>query len=189
MIGLGVAEVALRVFNPFEVRVRGGRIVLRSNVEWRFSGPDGEQLDAEILHRKNNIGFRGEDYAQSDDRLRVFAVGGSTTECLYLGEGRTWVDLLETRLQRNFSRVWVNNAGLDGHSTFGHQILLDDYIASYEPDLLIYLTGINDIARQDLSRSELNWIRSSSLSLDPIQVPGWSGSHCHSLWGTSPRAQ
>ena len=69
-----VLELGLRLFNPFELCVRGNRIVLRTNVEWTYSTPPESQLDAEIVHRKNNIGFRGEDYDASKDALRVFAL-------------------------------------------------------------------------------------------------------------------
>lgn len=159
LVALVVLEVGLRLFNPFEMRVRGDRIVLQSNVEWHYAPPEGSQLDANILHRKNNIGFRGEDFDASKDALRVFAVGGSTTECIFLSEGKTWVDFLGRRLSDHFPNLWLNNAGFDGHSTYGHRILVADHIARYQPDLLIFMVGVNDVGLTDLKKSERSMLK------------------------------
>jgi lysophospholipase L1-like esterase len=149
-----VLELGLRLLNPFELRVRGNRIVLRTNAEWTLSMPPESQLDLEIVHRKNNIGFRGRDFDRSEGALRAFALGGSTTECILLTEGKTWPDRLQAKLAPDFPRFWLNNAGFDGHSTFGNRILLDDHVSEYEPDLLIFLVGINDLGLEDLNASE-----------------------------------
>ena len=158
-LALAVLEVGLRLFNPFEMRVKGDRIVLQTNVEWHYAAPDGSQLDTNILHRKNNIGFRGEDFDRSRDALRVFAVGGSTTECIFLSEGKTWVDLLDRRLSDHFPSLWLNNAGFDGHSTYGHRILVADHIVRYQPDLLIFMVGVNDVGLTDLKTSERSMLK------------------------------
>jgi lysophospholipase L1-like esterase len=154
LLSLLVVEIAFRLFNPFELRVSGNRIVLHTNVEWTYSTPPESQLDAEIVHRKNNIGFRGEDYDASKDALRAFALGGSTTECSFLTDGKTWPDRLRAKLQPSFPRFWLNNAGFDGHSTFGNRILLNDHISEYRPHLLIFLVGINDMGVNNLNVSE-----------------------------------
>jgi lysophospholipase L1-like esterase len=159
LVALVVLEVGLRLFSPFEMRVKGNRIVLQTNVEWRYAAPDGSRLDANILHRKNNIGFRGEDFDPSRDALRVFAVGGSTTECIFLSEGKTWVDLLGRRLSDHFPSLWLNNAGFDGHSTYGHRILVADHIARYQPDLLIFMLGVNDVGLTGLKISERSMLK------------------------------
>jgi hypothetical protein len=75
----------------------------------------------------------------------LIAVGGSTTECSLVSDGKTWTDVLAGRLNERFDNIWVNNAGLDGHSTFGHTILLNDIILSIHPNLLLLLVGANDV--------------------------------------------
>jgi lysophospholipase L1-like esterase len=159
VVSILLLELGLRVFQPLETRVRGGQIVLATHREWRYQSGVDSQLDPVIVHRRNNIGFRGEDWSEGDRALRVFALGGSTTACTYLSEGRTWPDRVAARLQANFRDLWLNNAGLDGHSTFGHQILLRDHIVRYEPDVLLLLVGINDIGRGRLSRGELSILK------------------------------
>jgi lysophospholipase L1-like esterase len=154
LAAVALLECGLRVFEPFPVRVLGDRISIAANREWRYEGPAGSLLDPVIFHRRNNIGFRGEDYLPSEDSLRLFVVGGSSSACTYLSEGRTWPDRLRQRLQGSFPAVWLNNAGLDGHSTFAHRILLRDHLARYQPDVLLLLAGINDMGRRDLAKAE-----------------------------------
>jgi hypothetical protein len=80
-----------------------------------------EGLEARIVHRKNSLGFRGPELpADYAERLSIIAVGGSTTECFYIPDGKTWPDLPADSLGGNFSGLWLDNAGLDGHSTWGH---------------------------------------------------------------------
>jgi len=56
------------------------------------------------------------------------------------------------KFEEPFNNLWVNNAGLDGHSTFGHQILLDDELLKLKPNYLLFLIGCNDIERKDLKK-------------------------------------
>jgi hypothetical protein len=83
------------------------------------------RVDKEIVVIKNSLGFRGPEMpADFRDRLSVFTVGGSTTECSFLAEDKTWPRRLADRLGTRIPSLWLNNAGLDGHSTFGHIHLL-----------------------------------------------------------------
>lgn len=150
-------EAALRVYNPLNTSIRGNHIHLQPDITWTYSGGPNSQLDPKIVHRKNNIGFRGSDYESTDGLLRIFTVGGSTTENVYLTEGKTWTDILEQLLRPSFPHLWVNNAGFSGHSTFAHQILLQEHIARYAPDVVIFLVGINDVGRSDLDKRTLHF--------------------------------
>lgn len=153
-------ETVLSFYKPFELVVRGDRIVLPANREYVFRRGDrggrlraspwiAAKLDPVIVHRKNRLGFRGEEPPASfADYLTIITVGGSTTECFYLSDGSTWSDRLAGALHATFSRVWVNNAGLDGHSTFGHTVLLEDHIAALRPKVTLFLVGINDLHAQ-----------------------------------------
>lgn len=145
-----LAEGVLRVYNPLNTSIRGNHINLPTNITWAYTGGPNSQLDREIVHRKNNIGFRGRDYESTKGLLRIFTVGGSTTENVYLTEGKTWSDILEHLLRPSFPDLWMNNAGFVGHSTFAHQLLLEEHIATYAPDVVIFLVGINDVDRSDL---------------------------------------
>ena len=45
--------------------------------------------------------------------------------------------------------MWLNNAGLDGHSTFGHTVLLRDFVLDLKPKVVVFLVGANDRGRKE----------------------------------------
>jgi lysophospholipase L1-like esterase len=148
-LALGGAELVLRVRNPFGFRMRGHTLVLPANQVYDIRADQrsrSDQIDAHVVHTKNSLGFRGpEPPADFADWLTIVAVGGSTTECFYLSDGRTWPERLAARLQPELSKVWVDNAGLDGHSTFGHLLLTRQALVPLHPKVTLYLVGLNDM--------------------------------------------
>jgi lysophospholipase L1-like esterase len=150
------AEIILRMYNPFSTSVTGDRITLHTNTRTIIkNGPNANGLDEESLVLKNSLGFRGpEPPADFNQHLTIVAVGGSTTECLFVPEGKTWTALLADQLQSSFNKVWLNNAGLNGHSTYGHIKLVKDYITELKPDYCLFLVGCNDVDRADLGNSD-----------------------------------
>ncbi len=153
VVSAGLAEVVLRLYNPFDLRLRGTRIVLPTNRTLVFNVVDpAAKLDPEIKVTSNSLGFRGkEPPADFDNWLTIVAVGGSTTECHYLSDDRTWPARLEKLLVDRLQKVWVNNAGLDGQSTFGHHLLFEQVLSNLRPDYLLLLVGLNDVGREDLN--------------------------------------
>ena len=150
MLAAILLEAGLRIFNPLELRLQGDRINLPRNVEYKMTdlNSDGNQT---VIHRKNSLGFRGPELPEDqDNHYIIFTVGGSTTEVSRIDDSATWSTLLSSSLQSRFSGVWLNNAGLDGHSTYGHKLLLKEYILPIGPDMIIFLIGVNDLHREDL---------------------------------------
>jgi len=148
-LALGGAELVLRARNPFGFRMRGNTLVLPANKVYDIRADQrsrSDQIDAHVIHTKNSLGFRGpEPPADFADWLTLVAVGGSTTECFYLSDGRTWPERLAARLKPELRKVWVNNAGLDGHSTFGHLLLTRQALVRLHPKVILYLVGLNDM--------------------------------------------
>ena len=142
-------EILFCFYRPFELRVRGGRISLPMNCKTVFSNHSFSKLDPQVIQTRNSLGFRGQDPpADFSNYLTVITIGGSTTECFYLSDDRTWPARLGTRLEEKFPHVWINNAGLDGHSTHGHLCLLDQYVTSLRPKVVLFLIGLNDVGNQ-----------------------------------------
>ena len=153
-------EVLLRIYNPFPIRIKGDEIILPIHQKHVVTNTQTDKLDREIIHRKNSLGFRGPEPPKSFGAYTtVVAVGGSTTECYYLSDGKDWPALLQNRLRQHHDKIWINNAGLDGHSTFGHAILVRDYLANLKPDYLLFLVGANDVGRSDLGHYDKKNIR------------------------------
>jgi lysophospholipase L1-like esterase len=103
----------------------------------------------------------------------VFTVGGSTTECKLLSNDDTWTELLKEKLKPNCSKIWMNNAGFDGHTTIGHLVLVKDYLVKLKPSSIIFLAGANDVEltgpreqeRQNMKTVDFSSFRNFYLSL------------------------
>jgi hypothetical protein len=143
---LVLLEIALRIYNPFHFRLKGDKIILPVNQKEIITNTINPKLDSLVVNTRNSLGFRGpEPPRDRDRRLTVIAIGGSTTECHFLNDDRTWPFLLGRALADSFPGCWLNNAGLDGHSTYGHTVLLNDYVKKLHPSVVLFLTGINDV--------------------------------------------
>lgn len=145
-------EVLLRFYDPFAFRQQGDRVILPRNRKMIFTNESVPGIDSHITHTKNSLGFRGPEPPENwNNYTTIIAVGGSTTECFYLSDSQCWTNLLQHRLGSNY---WVNNAGYQGHSTYGNFILVNDYIKQLKPNYILLLEGINEIDRSDLLPDE-----------------------------------
>jgi len=118
-----------RVFRPLPEAMPGvtGDGVLRTSV-------DGLRADA----------------IEESQEYRLLAIGGSTTESLYLDDSEIWTKLLQSRLNASpeYSSVWVGNAGKSGHTTRHHRLQVAQLLAQHpEVDSILLLAGINDMLR------------------------------------------
>jgi lysophospholipase L1-like esterase len=186
-IGLVLAflagEIFLRIYNPYTVRIKGDRIILPANEKDTYTNIPTPDLDDTVYYSTNSLGFRGlEKPADFDKALTIVAVGGSTTECASLSDGDDWPSVLNEVLKKDFPNAWVNNAGIGGHSTYGHLLLLEDYIIKLKPDYVLFLTGANEVNRPDLD------LQDSIILLSKQNWRGRLASHSelisliHNLW-------
>jgi len=138
-------EVLLRIYDPFGFRLKGDTIILPAHKRYSINNTSCDKLDTTITHTKNSLGFRGPEMPPDfKDTLSLFAVGGSTTECLLLSDRHDWPYLVGEKLKPLFPGLWINNAGLDGHSTYGHYLLMQNFIAGLKPKIVLFLVGTND---------------------------------------------
>jgi lysophospholipase L1-like esterase len=98
----------------------------------------------------NNLGFRGDSLAMPKpaNELRIFMVGGSTTECLFLTDSLAVSHRLQERLAAIAGpavAVRVYNAGKSGDKTIDHVAMVAHRIAHLDPDLVIIFAGFNDL--------------------------------------------
>ena len=146
IFALGICEITLRFYNPFGFRIKGDNIILPVNKSEVLHHDKCTKIDALVVHHNNSLGFKGpeppKDFA---DWLTVVAVGGSTTECLEIAADKTWPHQLDVKLQHDFNKLWLNNAGFCGHSTYGHYILMHNFIAKLKPKVAVFLIGINEV--------------------------------------------
>jgi lysophospholipase L1-like esterase len=155
VVGLGLAEIGLRFYNPLGFRLKGDKVILPVNKNELRPHPNSAKLDRMVTIHRNSLGFRGpeppQDFAQW---LTIVTVGGSTTECRELADDKTWPQVLAAKLNQSFDTVWVNNAGLSGNSTFGHLPLVKDYIVKLHPKVVIFLVGVNDMGLKAINHAD-----------------------------------
>lgn len=94
----------------------------------------------------DGYGFRTNEPVTYEDAnaYRIFAIGGSTTEEIYLDNRETWTGLLERHLQTsNIENFEVINTGVSGLRAIHHLETLRR-TEHLSPDMYIFLMGVND---------------------------------------------
>lgn len=162
-----LSKIILRFWNPFNFRQDDKNVVLPRNRKIIFTNTSIPALDKKIVHTKNSLGFRGpEPPANLKNVTSIIAVGGSTTECFYLSDSLCWTNLLARQLKKIKNNIWINNAGYQGHSTYGNFILINDYIKFLKPDYVLLLEGMNEVNRTDIRIDE-------SIAADSKKTSTW----------------
>jgi lysophospholipase L1-like esterase len=158
VLALGVVEIALRIHNPMGFSMKGYKIILPAYKGEVIHHSPGSKLDRTVYLHRNSLGFRGDEPPRDLDRyLSIVAVGGSTTICFELADNKTWVHVLGEKLKNNFHELWINNAGLAGHSTFGHIILMENFIGKLKPKVVVFLVGHNEgISHENATDTSIN---------------------------------
>jgi len=107
--------------------------------------------------------------------LTLIVVGDSTTEQYFIADGQTWVEALNDRLIDEFDSLWVNNAGVTGHSTYGHNFLIEDTIIRLRPDAVLLLVGANDLGLYRMGPNDLGYIGGFHSWEGAVK---WAALHC-----------
>lgn len=97
----------------------------------------------------DNLGFRGDSLAMPKPagELRVFVVGGSTTECIFLDDAESLTARLQAYLRQAMPGVDVRvyGAGKSGDRSWDHVAMVGHRIAHLQPDVVVVFAGINDV--------------------------------------------
>lgn len=81
---------------------------------------------------------------ESNSAIRIFAIGGSTTEQIHLDDMETWTAILEKLLQGKTSKeIQVINAGVSGPRAEQHYATFLQ-VVKFKPSIVLFMTGIND---------------------------------------------
>jgi len=161
VIAVVLTEIALTLFSPIADPnvARKSRLPEMEYIESQFFPnetyvfyPEKElsQMGDYARFTTDNMGFRGRDLVMPKpaDEYRVFMVGGSTTECLYLDDEATITadleKLMNTRRADNLT-VRIYNAGKGGDKSYDHIAMISQRIVHLQPDMIILFSGINDL--------------------------------------------
>jgi len=140
-----LAELGLRLALPAPTIYRP----LPPNLTQTFEVRSARGVQGPALYKVNSMGARSREWAaERGTEYRVLCMGGSTTESLANDQSRAWTTLLEQRLGRlpDGRTVWVGNIGKSGWSTRHHVLQARHLLDVYDPDCVVLLTGVNDLA-------------------------------------------
>jgi len=119
----------------------------------------------------NSDGVRGDELT-SKSSFNILAIGGSTTECLYIDQWKSWPYILQKNLSALFKQnVWVGNLGRSGLSTTGNLIEMKYLLPQYrQVDLILVLAGFNDFQSSLLNTFIQNSYKSDREKIEMVFV-------------------
>lgn len=104
---------------------------------------------ANMIHfRTNTEGIRGDEFSP-DQQFRILTLGGSTTECQFLDQAKTWPSILQKKLNATHTRkVWVGNVGKSGLCSREFYMHMKYLLPQYPKiDMILVLSGVNNFLR------------------------------------------
>ena len=148
-VALVLAEAALRLLLP----APEGWFVFPPGLRREFEPREEIMPGVRGVSRfiVNSEGIRGDEPSAANTH-RILAVGGSTTQCLYLDQTEAWPGRLQKLLNERAgsrARVWVGNAGKAGRRLPEYRLQLEHLLAAHpELDTIVMLVGANDVNRR-----------------------------------------
>lgn len=106
-----------------------------------------------VTYQRNEFGLRSlsmTQYEKSEDLIRVFCTGASTTQQINQETQDTWCGLLEIKLNETFTdsgfRFQTASYGGGGLRAINNAEYIKDHINKIDPDIVVTLLGVNDLA-------------------------------------------
>ncbi len=112
------------------------------------------------IYSKNSDGLRGD--FNDNSKIKILALGGSTTDQRYLSNNDTWTNQLQMHFEIKNKNFKIANAGIDGQSTIGHIWNFKNWlrnIKDLKPDVIIFYIGINDLMAREKSHYDFEKIK------------------------------
>ena len=124
-----------------------GTLVIPRDVTRRFVVSDLYEDEKKIIKfTRDKNGFRGS--RNNPSNIDILAVGGSSTNEIFIDDNQTWTAVLEASFQLSGKNISVVNGGVDGQSTVGHLANFEYWypkIPNFKPRYILFMIGINDI--------------------------------------------
>lgn len=151
LINLGLIAAAVVVveivFGSWVFGPSYGNLNLPRNTQRLFDVSTLYERAGPVTYTRDEHGLRGRYRGLAS--IDILAIGGSTTNELFISDEETWT----ARLAENFARagrpVSVVNAGVDGQSTIGHLRNFEVWfprLDDLKPRYVLAYIGINDLA-------------------------------------------
>lgn len=118
------------------------------HIRYDIEGIGGQKggMDFDI----NAFGFRAKSMRTAQKpphTLRLFFLGESTTECIYMSEEKTFPFLVEKKLAQTFpgQNFEAVNQGISGYQTADSLAVLVYKVLYYQPDVIFLMHAVNDL--------------------------------------------
>ena len=143
-----IFEAGLRITKSSDEWNKAYDINVLRNVEYEYDLNEIYESDNNIVdYTRDEFGLR--DDCSSTREIDILTIGGSTTDQRYVVFEDTFQSVLQKLLSEySNEKICVSNAGLDGHSTYGHVRSFEVWfplIPNLEPKYVLLNIGINDV--------------------------------------------
>jgi hypothetical protein len=145
-------------------------------IEWSTPTPNRVSINA--------FGFRGPNPRTLEKPagvIRVIVQGGSTTEDVFVDDGRTWPEQLQAKLNARLQtdRVEVINMGTSGYTSTNCVTDLKLHGLQLKPDVVVTYHGVNDFRKAMAKLNDLEPIE-AYVKYEERQTTCWSRLLCQS---------
>lgn len=154
LIGLIIIEVILQFVKDGDGWGATNKVNIRRNFQYQYDISNlYKSTYSKVNYERNKYGLR--DDCASTKEIEILTIGGSTTDQIYVPFEHTFQKVLQERMRSiNSGFGCVTNAGIDGHSTWGHIFSFEKWfplIPNLSPNYILLYIGINDT---DFKRAE-----------------------------------
>lgn len=169
-IGIAIVELALRLLTSYDPLALTREANILRNFKHTYDISQAYKNDTlTVNYVRNQYGLR--DTCESPAEIEILTIGGSTTDQRYVPINSTYQTIIQDRM-KNASNAFgcVSNAGIDGHSTWGHIYSFDKWfplIPELNPKIILLYVGVNDA---DFTR-----VSSPNIGYDTQRTDGLKG--------------
>ena len=147
LMGVAAVEVALRIFNSNDPWAQTSEGNILRNIQFSYDISQLYKNDTpSVDYVRNQYGLR--DTCESPAEIEILTIGGSTTDQRYVALSSTYQNIIEERMKMSSDAFGcVSNAGIDGHSTWGHLYSFENWfplIPELNPKIILLYVGLND---------------------------------------------
>ena len=146
-LGVSFVEITLRIVNANDPWSKTAEANILRDFQFKYDVSQLYETDTpNVEYVRNQYGLR--DACKSLSEIDILTIGGSTTDQRYVSFSSTYQAIIEERLKNfNDSFGCVSNAGVDGHSTWGHLFSFEHWfplIPELSPKIILLYVGVND---------------------------------------------
>ena len=147
LLGITIVEVTLRIIYSDDQWSKTKEANIIRNQEFSYDIRQLYESDTSFIkYVRNQYGLR--DNCTNLSEVDILTIGGSTTDQRYVPLTSSYQVVMQERLKKfNNNFGCVSNAGVDGHSSWGHLYSFKNWfplLPELKPKIILLYIGIND---------------------------------------------